>query len=318
MNFILKNIWPNPSNNNIINIPTHLEGEDEDDLDLKIASLQYFYKRYKFWKFPNFLNNFQDYQIEDLKLDYIYNRKNFEFQLQNDEHRILIDWYKNKFRSLMILSNNPSTKNLNQLNFNDQNFKFLILKPNDSIDLYIEILINQSNIYLEHNDSINYSIKLKILTNFYNLQKKFKPSYKPKFNKNDRSIIILNYLQKISEIVQIDRILKVKLIEYIQFKSNIIVEEEEEEENIPRSRLDIPNNRFKSPRSSSPIKSLRKTLNKKQSMTLIKLDKSLQDQNDYNSNNYNLSKEEIDELKSKAERSVMFRIEREKQLIMNS
>ena len=44
------------------------------------------------------------------KLDIMYNKSQFERLIVHDEHRVLIDWIKNRFRSLCILSDDPCPK----------------------------------------------------------------------------------------------------------------------------------------------------------------------------------------------------------------
>ncbi|CCH44641.1 hypothetical protein BN7_4210 [Wickerhamomyces ciferrii] len=403
----LKSLWPN-SSTNVITIPQHIEGELEDDLDLKIKSLTYLFKRLNIENLPAFIND--ENGIYDLrndeannedtyyntKLDTIYNKIEFERVLINDEHRILVDWFKNRFRSICILSNYPSKSNLNSLG---KHFKFIVLKPDSSDEDYLKILIN-SDIYYEH--PIDPILKTDILLEILKNQKLLKPSYKKNFNKNDRSIIILKYVRKLSEIIQIERIYKASLLTKLEeFKNStlgLIKEDDQYDDNEDHSDLEqgvkvFPNtirsnnsttnlrSRSRSPirksrddnqqqqsqptlhkplstlklnqqlpppnsstkltppssptklnslnssqnspkfrsRSSSPIKSLKK----KQSMTLLKMDKSLnnndeQQQQQYQPTSTLLSNEEKSLIYSQSEQAVLFRVERERKLLRSN
>lgn len=109
------------------------------------------------------------------KLDILYNRPAFETAVSNDKHRILIDWRKNKFRALCILSDVPpsiaSKVSESELyfsesteltsNFNETangtssalaiapGFSFLILPPTASEHIYVSSLTH-SSLYSEH------------------------------------------------------------------------------------------------------------------------------------------------------------------------
>ncbi|OWB68874.1 hypothetical protein B5S33_g4941 [[Candida] boidinii] len=142
------------------------------------------------------------------KLDIIYNKSQFEEIMIHDPYRILIDYTKNKYRSMLILSDLPKeAKNLPK--FNDPTFEFLVLRPESTDEEYINILLNKSNIYCEH--KINYQRKFEILNNILNNQRRFLASPLDKFNKNDRSKIIKLFVQKLAFHVQVERIFKATL-----------------------------------------------------------------------------------------------------------
>lgn len=377
----LKSLWPN-SSTNVITIPQHIEGELEDDLDLKVRALTYLFKRLDIEHLPAFLND--ENGIYDLngdvdpenyneKLDTIYNKSEFERMLVNDEHRILVDWFKNRFRSICILSNTPKS----EFCALGKSFRFLVLRPDSSDDIYLDVLIH-SDIYIEH--PIDPIVKVDLLTDIIKSQRSLRPSYKKHFNKNDRSSIILQYVRKLSELVQVDRIYKATLLTKLeQYKVNTLglIKEDEMDPDISGDQSDLENgvkvfptirSRSRSPvrrhsnenaskptlskplsqlklnaqlpppsqkltppssptrslhssprlrsRSNSPVKSLKK----KQSMTLLKMDKSLnksQDSLTTNEDNY-LSRDEKSMIYTQSEHAVLFRVERERKLLRSN
>jgi len=242
----LKSLWPN-SSTNVITIPQHIEGELEDDLDLKVRALTYLFKRLDIENLPAFIND--ENGIYDLnpvdntnvevneKLDTIYNISEFERILVNDEHRILVDWFKNRFRSICILSDRPTSDYHNL----GKTFRFQVLKPDASDEEYLEILIH-SDIYIEH--SIDPITKAGLLQDIIKQQKSLRPSYKKCFNKNDRAIIILQYVRKLSELVQIDRIFRATLLTKLEhYKVNTLglIKEDETDSNTSGDHSDLEN-----------------------------------------------------------------------------
>lgn len=392
---ILKSLWPVPSETSI-SIPSHVEGEKEDSLDLKVKALTYFFKRFEIDRYPAFVSSFSNEYGLDLKLgknssndrlDSAYNRDGFEHLILNNEHRILVDWVKNRFRSLLILSGLPSSiKDINEINYLGKElagFKFSVLTPSDSDEKYIDIIL-KSGIYQEH--GIDIELKVRTLKDIIQNQRDLKPSYKKTFNKDDRSTIILKYVEKLSEIVQIDRIYKASLLSKLETVTNNLktdtlnnIDEDQElntktirlsrspvrrysndqKSNLSSSPVKIPplqnarltpsstpiassiktfqdlnqsstslsslasNNSVSRPpsalrsRSTSPVK----TLKKKQSMTLLKMDNSLQQHtrtNSFNSDSVGpdgISKDEISILRKQSENAVLTRLEREKKLL---
>lgn len=369
----LRSIWPN-SSTSVITIPQHNEGEFEDDLDLKVKALTYLFKRLNIENLPSFINdengmfnlNSSGNSGSNEKLDTIYNKSEFERYLMSDGHRILIDWFKNRFRSICILSDTPQCPYEAELSKRNH-FRFLILKSDSSDDEYIDLLVN-SDIYTEY--GIDRAVKQQIIKDILTRQRENRPSFKKQFNKNDRSNIILKYVSKLSEVVQIERIYQASIISKLEtFKHNKItnshppIKEEQEDANknntengvkvfpntniISRSRSTSPtrsdySNSSRLPpvklspvklaqpssptipklrsRSSSPVKSLKK----KQSMTILKLDKSLnkskeeeeeeKEKADTNEDEL-ITKEDKVNLHSQAEQAVLSRVERESKLI---
>lgn len=385
----LKSLWPN-SSTNVITIPQHIEGELEDDLDLKVRALTYLFKRLDIENLPAFIND--ENGIYDLngnsednyneKLDTIYNKPEFERVLVTDEHRILVDWFKNRFRSICILSNLPPSGSHDM----GKHFRFQVLKPDSTDEEYLKTLIS-SEIYIEH--SIDPIMKTDILIEIIQNQKSLRPSYKKHFNKNDRANIILQYVRKLSEIVQVDRIYKATLLTKLeQYRVNtlgLIKEDQIIDPNVStdsdfengvkvfpgggiRSRSRSPVRRYSndklttpapppilskpltqlkmnsqlpppSPSSmkltppSSPTKSIHtssprlrsrssspiKSLKKKQSMTILKMDKSLNKSQDSINHEENLiSKDDKALIYNQSEQAVLFRVDRERKLLRSS
>ncbi|ODQ64148.1 hypothetical protein NADFUDRAFT_52477 [Nadsonia fulvescens var. elongata DSM 6958] len=138
------------------------------------------------------------------KLDIIYNKREFERILYRDEHRIIIDWAKNKFRSLCILSAPPQELDqLPVLGKPEAHFQFRILRPEASDDEYINTL-SQSNIYIEHD--IPMATRRKLVQDILaNLRSKGSID-STQLTNTDRVVIIKTYLQKLAIEVQVIRL----------------------------------------------------------------------------------------------------------------
>ena len=231
-----------------VNIPYYFQGEMEDSISLQIKSLVYVFHRFQISNLKPFLkisdltdeydfdylssnnhNNFNSNNssanqrnsinsrgiLMNDKLDRIYNVGHFKTQLLNDPYRILVDYSKNKFRSLLILSEPPNE--FSEIpSLNTPNFNFLILKPNDPAEKYVEVIVNKSGIYSEHR--INNKIKVQILLRIINRQKKALEShnanssgFSAEFTKDDRANIIKSYVQKLAFYIQVQRIYKAAL-----------------------------------------------------------------------------------------------------------
>lgn len=214
-----------------VNTPYYLQGENEDSIVLQIKSLTYVFHRYQIANLKPFLRqntDINDYDFDYIhpdqqpkklkgsnkngilmneRLDEVYNIAQFKKQLINDPYRILIDYSKNKFRSLLILSEDPKKYNFNEIpTLNNSNFKFLVLEPNASHAEYTDVLVYKSGIYSEHR--VNDKIKIQILDNI--ISKKLKdPGLS--FNKDDKAFIIKSYVEKLAFYVQTQRIYKSSL-----------------------------------------------------------------------------------------------------------
>lgn len=105
-----------------VSVPTFVQGSGRDSTDLQIRSLLYLFKRLRINRLALFPNGnslkYADGKLWDdvlsgtdmniSKLDGMYNLAAFEMLLLRDQHRVLIDFPKNKFRMLCVLSEYPS------------------------------------------------------------------------------------------------------------------------------------------------------------------------------------------------------------------
>ncbi|ANZ78079.1 BA75_04664T0 [Komagataella pastoris] len=204
----------------IHNVPNYLEGENEDPIDLQVKSLTYVFKRLKTDQWGPFLqadessgygcslkvdNTLSNGSYGNDKLDVIYNIKKFEEKLFTDEHRILIDFPKNKMRSLLILSDDTDSSIIPSLG--KENFQFHVLKANSSDEAYYSVLIEKSNIYEEH--QVSYRTKSSILASAIRYLDEIKP--RDEFTKDDRAWIIRQYVNKLAIHVQTQRIYRESL-----------------------------------------------------------------------------------------------------------
>lgn len=226
-------------------IPTY--DQNQDSINLQIKSLLYLFKRLQIDKLstlPNkdgtlrYIAKKNELVIDDdptfNKLDKIYDVDKFLNILLNDEYRILVDFIKNKFRSMCMIveypsnlssrpsspikgqsTNNPTMifpdfKDYKDRNMNGKNFKFVLFPLNDvSIDKIAQILVN-SDIYIEHKVSYSkrYSIALESIKSVISINQK-------RITINEKNQIIRNYLIKLSFHVQLLRIYQ----EYIKLNS---------------------------------------------------------------------------------------------------
>lgn len=240
MDGLMKLLWPlsnlsGPS----MTIPTYRQGEQEDQIDLQIKSLMYMFKRCgianskPFAEFvdssakqPNSMHgrisklkssgnlrsrNLGEQSLEvsggispvdRQKLDIMYNKSQFERLIAHDEHRVLVDWIKNKFRSLCILSDNP--KDIARLpSFGEYSDKYwFVVLPADSADeMYIDILVN-SSLYCEH--SLPKDTKVGLATAALGVARSKYGTYV--LDKDARALVIKHYLQTLAIEIQVDRL----------------------------------------------------------------------------------------------------------------
>lgn len=219
-----------------VNIPYYFQGENEDSIALQIKSMFYVYHRFKISRLQPFLkyNDMNDqmdfdyfYPTYDMqpnhmkkstekvilndKLDTIYNVHHFKSQLLNDPYRVLFDYVKNKFRSLLIISDYPNDIS-DVPTLYPSSYRFLVLKPNDPVDRYIEVLVRQSGIYSEH--KVSRSKRVELLLKIISKQRKISnPDNEEdfEFSRDDRSNIIRLYVQRLALHVQIHRLFKATL-----------------------------------------------------------------------------------------------------------
>ncbi|GMF07351.1 unnamed protein product [Ambrosiozyma monospora] len=159
------------------------------------------------------LHHSSDSYLINEKLDAIYNVHYFKKMFLDDPYRVLIDFPKNKFRSMMILSDTPKDVTLPTL---DEGFQFLVLLSDSTDDEYRRVLLN-SPLYKEH--EIKYDVKLKILNKVLDKQRHKHPEG---FNQDIKYKIVRTYLVKLAFHIQVIRIYKTTL------PPNLTPEEENE------------------------------------------------------------------------------------------
>lgn len=141
--------------------------------------------------------------MDQEKLDVLYSKTDFEKVMKKDEHRVLIDWKKNKFRSMCILSGIPP--NLEKLpTFPVKNYSFIVL-PAKSSDLKYITTLSESNLYIEH--YVSKETRRRLAKQALDLGKHSTPSTSH-FTKNDRALVIHTYLCLLAVEVQVDRLYK--------------------------------------------------------------------------------------------------------------
>ncbi|CDK28742.1 unnamed protein product [Kuraishia capsulata CBS 1993] len=252
--------WPlsSSSSSPALTIPTYLGGNQEDSIDLQIKSLIYMFNRYRVDKLTQFLTCVEPgyYKFEYVdsitngegndKLDIIYNKSQFEEELLKDEYRILIDYVRNKFRAMLILSDFP--KEIDQIpKFPCKTFNFVVLRADSTDQIYADVLINKSHIYSEYKTP--YDVKLGILNKVLSGQRRSQKPGSTYFNKSDRSAIIKQYVQRLGFHIQVERIYKATLRSKEQI--NILKPLDENSEMISP---------FKSPKTSPRLKQQKSTL----------------------------------------------------------
>lgn len=164
-----------------------------DSTDLQIRSLLYLFKRLRINKlapFPNgttlkyadgkYFDGVPDAHVQ--KLDGLYNLAKFQKLLVSEEHRVLIDYPKNKFRAFCILSEYPSSNFSRPLspvkgNSTDEiengfpvlkdymerrvkNFSFSLLAPGKVTVRDLALELANSLLYVEHHSYVPFSARL--------------------------------------------------------------------------------------------------------------------------------------------------------------
>ena len=161
--------------------------------------------------------------LDKEKLDVMYSKAEFDKLMKNDEHRVLIDWKKNKFRSMCLLSGKPSQSTALP-RFPVKNYSFTVLPARSSEITYITVL-SDSNLYFEH--YVSKDTRRRLAKDALDFVKKDSPSTAA-FTKNDRALVILIYLRRLAVEVQVDRLYKNLYRERIKV------------ENRPKNPLSIP------------------------------------------------------------------------------
>lgn len=137
-----------------------------DSTGLQIESLLYLFQRLHVHLLAAFTANGQlrhlaPTQPNALKLDAQYNVAEFERLLVCDKHRVLIDFPKNKFRLLCILSEEPETLPPFKDNRRYTSFRFSVLPLGHTTRRDVALFLAQSNLYCEHS-SVSFSTRLKV------------------------------------------------------------------------------------------------------------------------------------------------------------
>ncbi|AOW05265.1 hypothetical protein B0I72DRAFT_103802 [Yarrowia lipolytica] len=137
------------------------------------------------------------------KLDIMYNRSEFERQLFNDQHRITIDWAKNKFRSVCILTAMPAHSSTLPVIDKLNNCKFTLLRADATDEEYIRTLAD-SDLYREHNIARN--TRMRFARDCIDRTRDAKQPSSANFTKDERALIIRTFLQKLAVEVQVQRL----------------------------------------------------------------------------------------------------------------
>lgn len=211
-----------------LNVPQYQPGENADSLDLQVKALTYVFHRLQLAKMAPFVTCDRDSGEVMLefhpsaaaaaaprsvlitpKLDKVYNITGFCREITGDPHRVLVDWCKNKARSLFILSGLPPTVPLVDLG---PDFAFHILPPDASDEEYINVLVYQSEIYAEH--KVDERVRLQCVQNALKRQRQsnqYSDLEPCVFSLDDRSEIIEGYLNRLAIHVQVTRLFNSKL-----------------------------------------------------------------------------------------------------------
>ncbi|RCK67180.1 hypothetical protein Cantr_02667 [Candida viswanathii] len=214
-------------------IPTY--NQNEDSINLQIKSLLYLFKRLKINKlapFPSISGTLKHIDSTDDaegnptydKLDKIYDLEKFlEVLLAHDEYRVLVDFIKNKFRAMCMVSEYPVSSSrpsspakgqsatqplvfpdfvdYKERSMNGKNFRFVLFPLEGiSVDKIAQVLTS-SDIYVEHNVSYSkrYSIAVESIRQVIS-------SKQTSITIDQKNQIIRNYLTKMAFFVQLSRI----------------------------------------------------------------------------------------------------------------
>ncbi|KAL6452126.1 hypothetical protein SBY92_001382 [Candida maltosa Xu316] len=236
-----------------------------DSTNLQVKSLQYIFKRYRINNLSSFLtkdNHLQyttntkiDLENDPMisKLDQVYDVNGFMRMYLGDEYRILVDFMKNKFRSMCILSSLPdfqsrpgspvkgkssngSNCGLELRDYKDRSvsgFRFVVMELQMTNRERIVEVLTSSDIYMEHN--VEYAKKYSIAVESVN-----KVLEEDRFDVSipQKNEIVRNYLTGLAFYVQLMRI-------YEEYNKQHPL---------------VYNNSASNPSSPTKIKSLRKTM----------------------------------------------------------
>lgn len=236
--------------------PTFRFGLDRDSTDLQIRSLLYLFKRLRINKLASFTEEgtlkytdgkTRESSVPDdahvAKLDHLYNLHGFEATLVDDEHRALVDWCKNKFRALCILSEPPSanlsrplspTKGSSGNDFENGLPVFKDYKDRKAVGFYFSILLvdtdiivrdlanflAHSSLYAEHHSYVSFSVRFQTAMDAIALVVGASDeSAWVRLTEDLKAQLILDYLRNMAFTVQLIRIFKEHMKQDLHSKS---------------------------------------------------------------------------------------------------
>ena len=254
-----------------------------DSINLQVKSLLYLYKRLRINKLFHLVKNdeltYTDSSVIDddptfAKLDKTYNLAKFKEILHDDEYRVLVDFAKNKFRSMCFINDVPTnlsrpgspTRNQSSginnddefppfLDYKDRRsklFKFTLfpITQQHTIELIASIL-SGSNIYIEHKVPFlkKYNIAISAVTSVIGNQTS---SAKFSITQIQKTKIIRNYLTLLATHVQVMRIYE----EYTKLHPIVTTTSTSTTTSLNHStsKLSLKESSLASPSSTSPTK----------------------------------------------------------------
>lgn len=202
--------------------PSWNVGSNQDSIDLQVQSLTYVFKRLNVPQLEQFArgaenrnprisqsqSKFQttmamsNANADPRQSDEFYNLTKFQHLLYSNEHRVLIDWAKNYFRALCILSDFPST--LESLPKLGPNFKFVVLPANTSRERYVDIL-SHSDMYMEHLSHVTVSDRRSLVETILDSLPTSRINSQG-LNLDTRYSVIVAYLETLARAVQVERL----------------------------------------------------------------------------------------------------------------
>lgn len=227
---------------NALNVPNFRPGANEDSLDLQVKALRYVFYRVQIPAIAPFLawddntgemvldhhfsgnlgvsgaSNASGTILMTPKLDKVYNIDGFKAQLVGDPHRVLVDWSKNKARSMLLLSGAPKSVSIPDLH--TPGYAFVILPPDAADETYIETLVHHSGLFAEH----RVPAKVRTQCALKALNKQHQRAGGEPFTLDDRSEIIEGYLNRLAIHVQVHRLYSAKLRAKEKERTNVRVE----------------------------------------------------------------------------------------------
>lgn len=226
-------------------VPTFTQGAGRDSTDLQIRSLLYLFKRLRINRLAPFPNGNTLKYIDDkhwddgisgadasvAKLDAMYNLPRFEQVLLLDPQRVLVDYTKNKFRMLCVLSEPPSAGFLRPLSpvkglstceesesgfplFRDykdrrvSSFGFsLVPVARATTRRQISAELAQSLLYVEHFSYVSFAARFRVASNAVEKVLGSGPeSSSVQLSEDTKAAVLREYLNALAFLVQLIRI----------------------------------------------------------------------------------------------------------------